>query len=119
MRGDSVDWAIAHFYESLYSEENETRPKPDRFMEELARGTVANSAGIDQRIEAKAANWRLERMPVVDRNILRLAIYEMLFCPEVPPVVAINEAIEIAKRFGAQETPAFVNGVLDRLLEDK
>ena len=77
MRRETVDRAIQHYYETLYSEEQEKQPKPDRFMEELARGTVASAREIDQQIEAKSANWRLERMAVVDRNILRLAIYEL------------------------------------------
>ena len=72
MRGEPIERAIAHYYESLYSEESENQPKPDKFMEELARGTVANAAEIDKSIEAKSEHWRLERMPVVDRNILRL-----------------------------------------------
>lgn len=112
MRGDSIDRAIAHFYESLYSEENESQPKPDRFMEELARGTVAKSAEIDRKIEEKAEHWRLERMPVVDRNILRLAIYE-LEMHAVPAPVVIDEALELARRFSSDESVAFINGVLD------
>ncbi|HEX4772644.1 MAG TPA: transcription antitermination factor NusB [Bryobacteraceae bacterium] len=112
MRGESVDRAIAHFYDSLYSEENENRPKPDRFMEELTRGTVAKSAEIDKKIEEKAENWRLERMPVVDRNILRLAIYE-LELQAVPAPVVIDEALELARRFSSDESVAFINGVLD------
>src|ERR1700761_9019094 len=87
MRGDLVDRAITHFYDSLYSEENETPPKPDLFMEELVRGTVAKAAEIDRKIESKAENWRLERMAVVDRNILRLAIYELELNTVPAPVV--------------------------------
>jgi transcription antitermination protein NusB len=112
MRGDSIDRAITHFYESLYSEENESQPKADRFMEELARGTVAKSAEIDRKIEEKAEHWRLERMPVVDRNILRLAIYE-LELHAVPAPVVIDEALELARRFSSDESVAFINGVLD------
>jgi len=112
MRGDSIDRAITHFYESLYSEENESQPKPDRFMEELARGTVSKSADIDRKIQEKAENWRLERMPVVDRNILRLAIYE-LELHAVPAPVVIDEALELARRFSTDESVAFINGVLD------
>ena len=112
MRGDSVDRAIAHFYDSLYSEESESRPKPDRFMEELVRGTVAGVDAINQRIESKAAHWRLERMPVVDRNILRLAIYE-LDQASVPAPVVIDEAIELARQFSGDESVPFINGILD------
>jgi N utilization substance protein B len=112
IRGGSIDSAISHFYETLYSEEDEKKPKPDRFMEELARGTVANAEGIDKHIEAKSEHWRLSRMAVVDRNILRLAIYE-LKQNAVPAPVVIDEAIELARQFSNDESVSFINGVLD------
>ena len=112
MRGDPVDRAIDHYYESLYSEEAEHQPKPDKFMEELARGTAANSKDIDKQIQAKAEHWRLERMPVVDRNILRLAIFEMTQ-QMVPAPVVIDEALELARQFSSDESLAFINGILD------
>jgi N utilization substance protein B len=112
MRGEPIDRAIAHYYDTLYSEESETKPKPDKFMEELARGTVAQAAEIDKQIEAKSEHWRLERMPVVDRNILRLAIYE-LTQQSVPAPVIIDEALELARRFSGDESLSFINGVLD------
>ncbi|HLH02639.1 MAG TPA: transcription antitermination factor NusB [Bryobacteraceae bacterium] len=112
MRGDSVDAAIQHYYDTLYSEESEHKPKPDRFMEELARGTVSKAAEIDARIQETSQNWRLERMPVVDRNILRLAIYE-LGTKTLPGPVVIDEALELARQFAGDESIAFINGVLD------
>ncbi len=112
MRREAVDLAIAHYYDSLYSEESEKQPKPDKFMEELVRGTVANAAAIDKKIEAKAEHWRLERMAVVDRNILRLAIYE-LNANTVPAAVVIDEALELARQFSGDESLSFINGVLD------
>ena len=112
MRGEPIDRAIAHYYDTLYSEESETKPKPDKFMEELARGTVAQAAQIDKQIEAKSEHWRLERMPVVDRNILRLAIFE-LGQQAVPAPVIIDEALELARRFSGDESLSFINGVLD------
>jgi transcription antitermination protein NusB len=114
MRGEPVDGAIAHYYDSLHSEEGEDEEplKPDRFMEELVRGTVANAAEIDKRIEARAEHWRLERMAVVDRNILRLAIYE-LGQQAVPAPVIIDEALELARQFSGDESLSFINGVLD------
>jgi N utilization substance protein B len=112
MRKDSIDRAISHYYDSLYSEEGENRPKPDKFMEELARGTVANAGTIDKQIEAKSEHWRLERMAVVDRNILRLAIFEFSQ-GIVPPPVIIDEAIELARQFSNDESISFINGVLD------
>ena len=112
VRGGAVDSAISHFYDSLYSEEEDKKPKPDRFMEELARGTVANAESIDKHIEAKSEHWRLSRMAVVDRNILRLAIYE-LKQNAVPAPVVIDEAIELARQFSNDESVSFINGVLD------
>lgn len=112
IRGGSIDSAISHFYDSLYSEEDEKKPKPDRFMEELARGTVADAGAIDKHIEAKSEHWRLSRMAVVDRNILRLAIYE-LKQNAVPAPVVIDEAIELARQFSNDESVSFINGVLD------
>jgi len=112
MRRDPVDRAIDHYYDTLYSEESETKPKTDRFMEELARGTVQQSAEIDKVIEEKAQNWRLERMAVVDRNILRLAIFEFRQ-NAVPPAVIIDEALELARQFSNDESIPFINGVLD------
>jgi N utilization substance protein B len=114
MRGESPDGAIDHFYDTLYSEEQENKPKPDKFMEELVRGTVAHADTIDRQIEAKATNWRLARMPVVDRNILRLAVYE-LTQNQVPPLVIIDEAMALARQFSNDESIAFINGILDAI----
>ncbi len=112
MRRDSIDGAIAHYYETLYSEESEKQPKPDLFMEALVRGTVDNAGEIDKQIEAKSEHWRLQRMPVVDRNILRLAIYE-LNQQAVPAPVIIDEALELARQFSGDESLSFINGILD------
>jgi N utilization substance protein B len=81
----------------------------------LYDGTIAHLGDIDSRLAAAAENWRLPRMAVVDRNVLRLGAYEVLHTPETPPTVAINEAIELARRYGSADSSAFVNGVLDRL----
>lgn len=116
--GEPVDRAIAHYYDTLHSEESDTADKqlkPDKFMEELARGTVAHAADIDKKIEAKSQNWRLERMAVVDRNILRLAIYE-LGQQVLPGPVIIDEALELARQFSNDESLSFINGVLDAVL---
>jgi N utilization substance protein B len=88
------------------------------FTEELVRGVRRNLAELDGLLAQASRNWRLERMARVDRNLLRLALYEIRHSSDVPAKVAINEAIEIAKRFGTVESPAFVNGVLDRCLTD-
>lgn len=81
----------------------------------LYDGTLSHLADIDARLTGAAENWRLPRMAAVDRNVLRLGAYEVLHTPETPPTVAINEAIELARRYGAGNSPGFVNGVLDRL----
>jgi transcription antitermination protein NusB len=79
-------------------------------------GVLAHAAAIDQKLGEAAANWRLPRMAAVDRNVLRIGAYELLFTPETPANVAIDEAIELARRYGSKDSPGFVNGVLDRLL---
>jgi N utilization substance protein B len=112
MRKQPVDESIAAFYGSLYSEENAVRPERDEFLEQLVRGTVEKSGEIDALISGHAEHWRIERMPAVDRNILRLAIYE-LRNTDTPPAVAIDEALELARRFSTEESVLFVNGVLD------
>jgi N utilization substance protein B len=83
------------------------------FADELATGTLDNVAEIDALLERQTAHWRLDRLAAVDRNILRLALYELMFHGATPAAVVIDEAIEIAKRFGAEESARFVNGVLD------
>jgi N utilization substance protein B len=112
VRRESIDRAIANFYETLYSEEQEKKPKADKFMEMLARGTAERTAEIDRQIEAKSANWRLERMAVVDRNILRMAIYELSLGELAAPII-IDEALELARQFSNHESISFINGVLD------
>lgn len=85
------------------------------YAEQLVRGTVAKCAELDKLIERYAENWEIERMAYVDRNILRLSTYEMLFLEEIPLKVAINEAVELAKRYGEADSSKFVNGILDRI----
>ncbi len=82
----------------------------------LLEGSLVNQESIDSLIDEQAENWRLERMPVVDRNVLRLAVYELRHQPDVPAVVVIDEAIELAKKFGSEQSGRFVNGILDALL---
>src|SRR5579864_5087467 len=113
MRKQPVDESIEAFYGTLYTEESPAlRPERDPFLEQLVRGTVEKAGEIDALISGHAEHWRIERMPAVDRNILRLAIYE-LRNTETPPAVAIDEALELARRFSTEESVQFVNGVLD------
>jgi len=86
------------------------------FAQELVDGTIAHLDEIDQTIASFAQDWTLSRMANVDRNVMRLATYEILFCPDIPGRVSLNEAIELAKRFGGEESAKFVNGILDRVV---
>lgn len=88
-------------------------PELTEFARQLFEGTVADAPRLDQLLREHARNWRPERMAAVDRNLLRLALFEFLHCPETPPVVVINEALEIARRFSGKDSVDFVNGVLD------
>jgi transcription antitermination protein NusB len=94
---------------SLYDVQKKARS----YAMELLEGVYSKRTEVDTVISRHASNWRLERIDVADRNILRIAVYEMIHCEDVPPEVAINEAVEIAKRFCARESPSFVNGVLN------
>ena len=87
------------------------------FVDTLVRATLEHRDAIDAAISQVSRTWRLDRMARVDRNILRLAVAEMLYLPEVPGRVSINEAVELAKRYGAAESPAFVNGLLDSAIK--
>lgn len=85
------------------------------FADPLIRGTLEHRNDIDEQIKGHAKNWDLHRMAVVDRNVLRLAIYEMFHREDIPPVVSINEAVDIAKKFSTQDSGKFVNGILDKI----
>jgi transcription antitermination protein NusB len=103
--------------------ENAQVPSTARnFAEELVKGVAANREAIDGKIEAQSKNWTISRISRVDLNILRIAFFELLFRSDIPKNVTINEAIEVAKKFGTEESPAFVNGILDEaaaLMPDK
>ena len=86
-----------------------------QFATELVAGSLKCLGEIDRLIAIHASNWEINRMAVVDRNILRLGAYELLYCDNVPPKVCLNEAIELAKRFGDEESSRFVNGILDTI----
>lgn len=88
------------------------------FAQDLVEGVIAEREKIDQLITLYSKNWKLSRMTVIDKSVLRLAAYELLFIPSTPERVVLNEAIELAKTFGTEESHAFVNGVLDQLSQD-
>jgi N utilization substance protein B len=93
-------------------------PEGRSFADETVRGVVSDLASVDKAIQAASTNWRLSRMARVDRNVLRLGTWELMHRDDVPRAVALDEAVELAKRFGSEDSGAFVNGVLDRIAED-
>jgi len=88
---------------------------PPAYLKELVEGVAAHREELDAFIGRYSEHWRLERMTLVDRNLLRLAIYELLYQPRIPPKVVINEAVEMAKRYGSEASGGFVNGILDQV----
>ncbi len=97
--------------------ETDVEPAAREFASRLASGTIAHLETLDERIKSRAEHWRISRMAIVDRNILRLAVYEFLYEP-TPRTVAINEALEIARRFSTYEATQFINGILDAIKGD-
>ncbi len=95
----------------------EGRPDPDavKFARELVEGVQAHRAEIDQLIEKHSHNWRLDRMSRIDRNVLRLGVFELKYRADIPRKVSLNEAVELGKNFGTEESSAFINGLLDRV----
>lgn len=83
------------------------------FFLKLVKGVIHNKRGIDSIVERFSSNWKISRMSCVDRNIIRIAVYELLYCRDIPPKVTINEAIEVGKRYGTEDSGAFINGILD------
>jgi N utilization substance protein B len=110
-----ADELVRMFWAELSDEETEASAR--EFATRLATGTLAHLLELDERIRSRAEHWRISRMAVVDRNILRLAVYEFLHEP-TPRTVAINEALEIARRFSTYEATQFINGILDAIKRD-
>jgi N utilization substance protein B len=90
----------------------------DDFMGHLVGGVLGHCQEIDRLIEKYSENWRLDRMNMIDRTILRIATFELLYCEEIPPKVTMNEAIELGKRFGSEDSGSFINGILDRIQKE-
>jgi N utilization substance protein B len=111
--GGDLERAISDFWRELPGDA-EGRP----YADEVVRGVAGERARLDALIAAASANWRLERMARVDRNVLRIGAWELASRQDVPRAVALDEAVELAKRFGTEESGAFVNGVLDRIADD-
>ena len=134
---ESLDEALRHFWDaqrlsaSGYEAGKATWgvpleiPPPDTretsmrlFAEPLIRGVIEHREDLDGKLRQYTRNWDLKRMAVVDRNVMRLAVYELFYRDDIPPVVTLNEAIEIAKRFSTRDSGRFVNGILDRIRQD-
>ncbi|HSP06997.1 MAG TPA: transcription antitermination factor NusB [Acidobacteriota bacterium] len=107
-----------HDFLKIFWEMNPCRESVQEYATTLIRGTVKNEKEIDALIAAHSSNWKIDRMAVTDRNILRLGTFELLEEPSVPSSVVINEAIEIAKKFGTTDSATFINGVLDSIHHD-
>jgi N utilization substance protein B len=110
MQRDPVDDPVGQFC-SCFSQDRPAHP----FFHRIVDGVQENRSTIDTIIEQFSSNWKLSRMSCVDRNVLRIAVFELLFCPDIPAKVSINEAIDVAKRFGTDESGAFINGILDSI----
>jgi N utilization substance protein B len=108
---------LAKVFDGFWAEK-EADTKARRFTEGLVRGVVQNMDAIDTALRKYADNWDIERMGVLDRNVMRMGLYELLFRDDIPPVVSINEAVDIAKFFSSSESGRFVNGILDRARKD-
>lgn len=114
MARPSVDEMVQTYWGEMAEAADDVR----EFATALAVGTIANLNEIDERIRQRTEHWRISRMAVVDRNLLRLAVYEFLFQSQTPRTVAINEALEIARRFSTHEATQFINGILDAIKRD-
>ena len=102
-------------FDDFFSENNEFEEGIQEFAKQLVSGTRSNVDAIDAKIAKFAANWELKRMAIIDRNILRLGCFELMNCADIPAKVTINEAIELAKKFGGIDSGKFINGILDKI----
>jgi transcription antitermination factor NusB len=113
LTGDKPESAIENFWSSQLDKELDDEVKD--FTNSIVNGVALHLETVDERISKYAANWQLKRMAVVDRNILRMAAFELLYCDDIPPKVSINEAVNLAKKFSGLEAGKFVNGILDKV----
>ncbi len=105
---------LADFF-VCFPEPGTIEPETEAFTQKLVKGVLDHGEDIDALIQRASTNWKMERMAVVDRNLLRLATYELKYVGDIPPKVSLNEAIEIAKRYGSEDSSAFINGILDKV----
>ncbi len=111
--GGSIERVIMHYWRLTPGD-----PEGREYADTLARGVADELKRVDDMIRKASSNWRIERMARVDRNILRMGAYELVRNPDIPRAVIIDEGVELAKKFGTEDSSSFVNGVLDRIAED-
>ena len=126
-RSQCREWALQFLYQAEFAGPDrpaalerfwrhfQAEGAPPAYLKDLVEGVAAHLEELDVFIVRYSEHWRLERMTVVDRNLLRLAIYELLYQPQIPPKVVINEAVEMAKRYGSEASGGFINGILDQV----
>jgi transcription antitermination factor NusB len=114
---EDANYCLDNFWRS--QEEQDIEETQKAFTSELVTGVAVNSAAIDAKISQYAANWQLKRMAVIDRNILRLGCFELIFKSDIPPKVSINEAVELAKKYSGKEAGKFVNAILDKVKTER
>lgn len=112
---EDLDQALADFWND---EEKKPADRDRKYLEEVVRGSIEKRREIDRTISKYTDNWDMERLGILDRTVLRVAVYEMLFRGDIPPIVSINEAVEIAKAYSGRKSGRFVNGVLDRVQKE-
>jgi transcription antitermination protein NusB len=112
MQKDASEEMLEHFC-GCFCASKKSRP----FLIKLVNGVIGNKGQIDALVERFSQNWKINRMSCVDRNVMRIAVYEMLYCDDIPPKVSINEAVDIGKKFGTQDSGAFINGIMDSIKE--
>jgi N utilization substance protein B len=116
---EDIDKAVTEYATGLASEAIPGNDPALEFGRTRLQGVLTHKAKIDSILQRNTKRWRLERMASVDRNILRIGTFELCYCPDIPPKVAINEALELAKKFCSGESSAFVNGILDAVLRER
>ncbi len=99
----------------VFCENFQPPKKVQDFFETLVNGVITTKSEIDSLIERFSKNWQINRMSCVDRNVMRIAVYELLYCEDIPPKVSINEAVDLGKKFGTEESGAFINGIMDSI----
>ncbi|MFH0731322.1 MAG: transcription antitermination factor NusB [Candidatus Omnitrophota bacterium] len=118
IKKEPVDAFLQDFWQRPFGQK-ELQKEVKEFAVQLTKGSIEHQHEIDETITSFAQNWQLKRMAVIDRNIIRMGCFELMFLKEIPPKVTINEAVELAKKYGDTESSKFVNGILDRVNKEK